>query len=83
MQRIANLRAHTYSIAMLGRAITHEFYRKLSVVALLFSAACVTTRETDPGVTAVYLVRHGEKSTAVANDPDPTPTPVGRAPRRD
>lgn len=64
---------------MLIHAITHEFYRKLSVVALLISVACVTTRQTDPGVTTVYLVRHGEKSTAVANDPNPALTPAGRA----
>jgi broad specificity phosphatase PhoE len=64
---------------MLTRATTPEFYRKLCVVALLFSAACVTTRQTDPDVTTVYLVRHGEKSTAVANDPNPALTPAGRA----
>ncbi len=79
MRGIAKVHARTYSIAMLIHAITHEFYRKLSVVALLFSAACVTTRQTDPGVTTVYLVRHGEKSTAVPNDPDPALTPAGRA----
>lgn len=64
---------------MLRRAVTHEFYRKLCIVALLFSAACVTTRQTDPALTTVYLVRHGEKSTAVANDPDPALTLAGRA----
>jgi broad specificity phosphatase PhoE len=64
---------------MLIHAITHEFYRKLSVVALLFSAACVTTRQTDPDVTTVYLVRHGEKATAVPSDPNPALTPAGRA----
>ena len=64
---------------MLRRAITHEFYRKLCVVALLFSAACLTTRPAGPEVTTVYLVRHGEKSTEVANDPDPALTPAGRA----
>jgi len=69
--------ALTYSIAMLRPAITHEFYRKLSIVALLFSAACVTIRG-DPAVTTVYLVRHGEKSTAVPNDPNPVLTQAGR-----
>jgi broad specificity phosphatase PhoE len=64
---------------MLRRAITHEFYRKVCVAALLFSGACVTTRPAGPEVTTVYLVRHGEKSTAVANDPNPALTPDGRA----
>lgn len=64
---------------MLRPAITHEFYRKLCIVALLFSAACVTTQLAGPEVTTVYLVRHGEKSTADANDPNPTLTPAGRA----
>ena len=64
---------------MLRRVITHEFYRKICVVALLFSVACLTTRPAGPEVTTVYLVRHGEKSTEVANDPDPALTPAGRA----
>jgi broad specificity phosphatase PhoE len=64
---------------MLCHALTAEFYRKLRIVALLFVAACVTVRETAPGLTTVYLVRHGEKSTAVANDPDPVLTDAGHA----
>jgi broad specificity phosphatase PhoE len=79
MHGIANARAYTYSIAMLRPAITHEFYRKLCTVALLFSAACVTTRPAGPEVTTVYLVRDGEKSAADANDPNPTLTAGGRA----
>lgn len=79
MRGIAKVCADTYSIAMLKCAITHEFYRKVCIAALLFSAACVTTRQTDPAVTTVYLVRHGEKSTVVANDPNPVLTPAGRA----
>ncbi len=72
--------ARTYVfIAMLTRAITHEFYRKLCVAALLFGAACVTTRPAGPEVTTVYLVRHGEKSTADANQSNPALTPAGHA----
>lgn len=67
-----------YSIAMLRRASTPEFYRKLCIVALLFVAGCAT-RQTVPDLTTVYLVRHGEKSTAVANDPNPALTAAGRA----
>ena len=79
MRGIAYARAYMYSIAMLTRVIPHEFYRKLCVVALLFSAACLTTRPAGPEVTTVYLVRHGEKSTDIPNDPDPALTPAGRA----
>lgn len=79
MRGIADARAYMYSIAMLTRVISHEFYRKLCVVALLFSAACVTIKPAGPEVTTVYLVRHGEKSTADADDPNPTLTLAGRA----
>lgn len=64
---------------MLRRAVTHEFYRKLGVVALLLVCGCATTRQAVPDLTIVYLVRHGEKNTAVANDPDPALTAAGRA----
>ena len=64
---------------MLTRVLPHEFYRSVCVVALLISAACVTIRVAGPEVTTVYLVRHGEKSTADVNDPNPTLTPAGRA----
>lgn len=64
---------------MLIRAITPEFYRKLAIVALLLNAACATTREPVPELTTIYLVRHGEKSTVVASDPDPVLTTAGRA----
>lgn len=64
---------------MLRRGITHEFYRKVSFVALLFGVGCVTTRPAGPEVTTVYLVRHGEKSTQLPTDPNPELTPAGRA----
>jgi phosphohistidine phosphatase SixA len=64
---------------MLRRAITHEFYRKLCIVALLFVAGCATAGKSASEVTTIYLVRHAEKSTAVANDPDPVLTSAGRA----
>lgn len=51
---------------------------KLCMAALVIVTGCVTTRST-PEVTTVYLVRHGEKSLAVANDPDPELTSAGRA----
>jgi broad specificity phosphatase PhoE len=63
---------------MLRRAVTAEFYGKLYIVALLFIAGCATNRQRVPELTTVYLVRHGEKSMAVANDPDPALTAAGR-----
>ena len=64
---------------MLRHATTPEFYRKLCIVALLFGAGCVTTKPAGPEVTTVYLVRHGEKSSADPNNPNPALTPAGRA----
>jgi phosphohistidine phosphatase SixA len=64
---------------MMRRSLTVEFYGKLRIVALLFIAGCATPRHPASEVTTVYLVRHGEKSTAVANDPDPVLTSAGRA----
>lgn len=64
---------------MIRRSLTAEFYGKLCIAALLLIAGCVTARQTVPEVTTVYLVRHGEKSTVVANDPDPVLTAAGRA----
>lgn len=65
--------------AMMRRSISAEFYGKVRVAALLVIAGCATAPQTVPVVTTVYLVRHGEKSTAVANDPDPALTPAGHA----
>jgi phosphohistidine phosphatase SixA len=63
--------------------IARQFYLKPSVVALAIVSACATAQkpvvdQTAPGVTTVYIVRHAEKSTMVANDPDPDLTSVGQ-----
>jgi phosphohistidine phosphatase SixA len=65
--------------AMMRRSPSSEFYGKLRVAALLLIVGCATPRQAVPVVTTVYLVRHGEKSTAVPNDPDPALTPAGHA----
>jgi len=56
-----------------------EFYGKLCIAALLVICGCATAPKPAPVVTTIYLVRHGEKSLAVANDPDPVLTPAGKA----
>jgi phosphohistidine phosphatase SixA len=63
--------------------IARQFYLKASVVALAIVSACATTQKTTvdpaaPGITTVYIVRHAEKSTMVASDPDPDLTSVGQ-----
>jgi broad specificity phosphatase PhoE len=58
---------------------TREFYCRVSLAALVILAGCATTRLGDPNTTTVYLVRHGEKSTAVSNDPDPDLSTAGWA----
>ena len=64
---------------MIHRSLTAEFYGKLCTAAFVLVAGCATARQTAPEVTTVYLVRHAEKSTVVANDPDPALTAAGRA----
>lgn len=56
-----------------------EFYCLVSVAALAILTGCATTRYENPATTTVYLVRHGEKSTAVPNDPDPDISMAGWA----
>jgi len=79
MLRLANAGGPRYSIAMRRKHRTGEFYCRVSVAALLVLAGCATTRLRDPNTTTVYLVRHGEKSTAVPNDPDPDLSTAGWA----
>ena len=55
-----------------------EFYGQLCFAALAFVAGCATVRPATPETTTVYLVRHGEKSTAIPNDADPGLSPAGR-----
>lgn len=76
---VAKVRALRYSIAMTRRPVIAEFYGKLCIAALLLIAGCATGRQAASDVTTVYLVRHGEKSTVVASDPDPALTAAGRA----
>jgi broad specificity phosphatase PhoE len=56
-----------------------EFYGKLCIAALAIITGCALHHHTPPPVTTVYLVRHGEKSTAIPNDPDPDLSSAGRA----
>ena len=63
--------------------IARQFYLKTSVVALAIVSACATAQKLTvdpaaPGLTTVYIVRHAEKSTMVASDPDPDLTSVGQ-----
>jgi phosphohistidine phosphatase SixA len=63
--------------------IARQFYLNASVAALAIVSACATTQkptvdQSAPGVTTVYIVRHAEKSTMVASDPDPDLTSVGQ-----
>ena len=63
--------------------IVRQFYLKTSVVALAIVSACATVQKptvdpSAPGITTVYIVRHAEKSTMVASDPDPDLTSVGQ-----
>lgn len=58
---------------------TREFYCRASLAALVVLAGCATTRLRDPNTTTVYLVRHGEKSTAIPNDPNPDLSTAGWA----
>lgn len=63
--------------------IARQFYLKSSVAALAIVSACATAQKPAvdpavPGVTTVYIVRHAEKSTMVASDPDPDITDVGK-----
>jgi phosphohistidine phosphatase SixA len=60
--------------------VSLEFYLKLSVAALAIVAGCATAQspavaaadsQAAPGITTVYLVRHGEKVTRRPDDPDP------------
>ena len=57
--------------------VTREFYLKLSIAALAIVTGCATAQTSAadppaaPGMTTVYLVRHGEKSTMRPEDPDP------------
>ena len=55
-----------------------EFYGRLCVAALAIVAGCATVRPATPETTVVYLVRHGEKSTAIPNDADPDLSAAGR-----
>ena len=66
----------------------HEFYFKLSLAALVIAAGCTPTPPTpEPtpveGSTTVYVVRHAEKMTLNASDPDPDISAAGRARARD
>jgi phosphohistidine phosphatase SixA len=54
-----------------------EYYCRLWLAALSV-AGCVTARPAAVATTTVYLVRHGEKSAAVPNDPDPDLSSAGR-----
>ena len=58
---------------------TREFYCRVCIAALVILAGCATTRRETPATTTVYLVRHGEKSTAIPNDPDPDISTAGWA----
>ena len=58
---------------------TKEFYCWAWVAALAILAGCATTRPATSTTTTVYLVRHGEKSTAIPNDPDPDLSTAGWA----
>lgn len=79
MLRLANDDGSGYSIAMRRHYRTGEFYCRASVAALAILAGCATARVRDPNTITVYLVRHGEKSTAVPNDPNPDLSTAGWA----
>jgi broad specificity phosphatase PhoE len=58
---------------------TGEFYCRVWFAALAILIGCATTRPATSTTTTVYLVRHGEKSTAIPNDPDPDLSTAGWA----
>jgi phosphohistidine phosphatase SixA len=68
----------------------HEFYFKLALAgaALVAAAGCASSPPTpeptpEEGSTTVYIVRHAEKQTFNANDPDPDISSAGRVRARD
>lgn len=70
--------AESIQLTMKNRRAVGEFYRKLFLAALAATTACTAFQQPAPKVTTVYLVRHGEKSTAIPNDTDPDLSAAGQ-----
>ena len=75
--RLANAGDPGYSIAMRHTRRPGEYYCRLWLAALAV-VGCATARPAPVATTTVYLVRHGEKSGTIPNDPDPDLSAAGR-----